>query len=33
MEANRTEADGQMEAIVISESKDAVYCRGPCHIY
>jgi len=33
MEANWMEADGQMEAIVMDESEDAIYCRRVCHIY
>jgi len=27
------EANGQMGAIAMDESKDAIYCKGPCCIY
>jgi len=33
MEANQTEADGQMEVIVTDESEDVIYCGELCHIY
>jgi len=32
-EANRIEADGWTEVIVMDESKDALDNRGLCHIY
>jgi len=33
MEAIQTEANGQMEAIVMDESNDAIECKGLCQIY